>query len=168
MRKALVAAGVLFVLVAMATPASAGSIKHAVASQSTAAATLSIDIGNNTDLNVHWASKTDGTHIYETDEPISYYGGTFASDGLLWVTATWENPAADRYDSNGDSVSGDLVGDLRWDSYGHRHKILNPDGTVYTYWRYATLSGSLTWNGESLVDWSSPISASLYRYVNIP
>jgi hypothetical protein len=169
MRKALIGIGVLLVVVATAAPASAtSSLKKGLADQTTAAATISIDIGNRTDLNVHWVSKTDGTHIYETDEPISYYGGKFASSNLVWATATWENPEADRYDSNGNSVSGDLVGDLRWDSYGHRHKTLNSDGTVYAYWKYATLSGSLTWNGESLVDWSSPISARLLRYVNIP
>jgi hypothetical protein len=167
MRRILVVIAVTGALASIASPATAASSKQATAYQSSGSSSTSIVVSNYTDLELHWLPG-DGTHVYETDFPLSYYGGTFSSDGLRWIAVSWTDAAAERCDPQDNCTTGELVASLRWDSYGHRHRTLNPDGTVYAYWRKATLSESLTWEGESMVDWSSSITARVLRYVSGP
>jgi hypothetical protein len=190
MRKALVLVGVMLlaaIVVADAAPATGAAdspkaafpYKEASAYQRTDTTTFSLSVPNNDwegDLELYWYW-TDGSttrHLSEEGRP-SYLNTVFRSSNLSWATVTFEDPIECRWSDPPDPGSdefgcleGDLVANLRWDGYGPRHKILAADGTtILGYWRKARVSGSITFNGESLVDWSQPINGRLEGYTDL-
>jgi hypothetical protein len=173
-RKILVAVGFALVLVATPTPASAStSIKSVAAYQATDSTSLSIVYQKGGDLHFAWYENDGSTtrRINLDDAGLDAYNGEFHSSRLTWATLSFStqtclysypfDPGADPEDG---CTTGDLEASLRWDAYGSRIRERQPDGTI-VYRFYATLSGTVTFDGTPLFDSSAPDSASIYRTV---
>lgn len=174
MRRALVAFGVLLVLAGTTTPAAASTSYKGVSVYHADDGRLAFSIGyyqGSRDLSVYWTEyAADGTRSrWITEDDGGLPGGEFHSYRLWWATLTFDDPYACLYSSppapgadEEGCVESELVGDLRWDAYSHRYKDVASDGTI-RYFRWATLSGDVTIDGESLL--ADPMSVQIYRVV---